>query len=56
MNELESCCPKCGNDSIIKVETKDYNRQITDHIFSYRECRKCSLIFLSNIPENIGDY
>ena len=56
MNELESCCPKCGNDSIIKVETKDYNRQITNHIFSYRECKKCNLIFLSNIPENIGDY
>ena len=56
MNELESFCPKCGNDSMIKFETKDYNCRISDHIFTYRECIECSLIFLSNIPENLEDY
>ena len=56
MNELERFCPKCGNDSKIKFNTKDYNCQISDHIFSYRECIECSLIFLSNIPENLEDY
>ena len=56
MNELESFCPKCGNESIFKFDTKDYNCRISDHIFSYRECIECSLIFLSNIPENLEDY
>jgi len=49
-------CPKCDSDSSFLFKTKDYNRQITNNFFSYRRCDKCRLIFLSNIPSNLGDY
>jgi 2-polyprenyl-3-methyl-5-hydroxy-6-metoxy-1,4-benzoquinol methylase len=49
-------CPQCDSDTSFLFKTKDYNRKITNIFFSYRKCDKCRLIFLSNIPSNLGDY
>jgi len=49
-------CPKCNGYSSFLFKTKDYNRKITNDFFLYRKCNKCRLIFLSNIPSNLGDY
>ena len=49
-------CPKCDGDSSFLFKTKDYNRKIINEFFLYRKCNKCRLIFLSNIPSNLGDY
>ena len=51
-----SNCPKCDSNTSFSFITKDYNRKITNDFFSYRRCDKCRLIFLSNIPSNLGDY
>ena len=51
-----SNCPKCDSNTSFSFITKDYNRKITNDFFSYRSCDKCRLIFLSNIPSNLGDY
>lgn len=55
-NNILTNCPKCLGDSSLLFKTKDYNRRIINDFFSYRKCNKCSLIFLSNIPSNLGDY
>ncbi len=49
-------CPKCNSNSSLLLKTKDYNRKVTNEFFSYRECNKCGLIFISKIPKNLGDY
>jgi 2-polyprenyl-3-methyl-5-hydroxy-6-metoxy-1,4-benzoquinol methylase len=49
-------CPNCNGDSSSLFKTKDYNRKITNNFFSYKRCNKCNLIFLSHIPNNLGDY
>ena len=49
-------CPKCNGESSLLFKAKDYNRKIINDLFSYRKCNKCSLIFLSNIPSNLGDF
>jgi 2-polyprenyl-3-methyl-5-hydroxy-6-metoxy-1,4-benzoquinol methylase len=57
MNQnILNSCPNCNGDSSLLFKTKDYNRKIINDFFSYRKCRKCSLIFLSNIPSNLGDF
>jgi 2-polyprenyl-3-methyl-5-hydroxy-6-metoxy-1,4-benzoquinol methylase len=49
-------CPKCNGNSALLFKAKDYNRKIVKDLFLYRKCCKCSLIFLSNIPKNLGDF
>jgi len=38
------------------MRAKDYNRHITEEVFTYFRCVNCGLIFLSPIPENLSDY
>lgn len=44
-------CPICGN-APFKVVGKgyDYDLRITHHIFEYRRCRRCGLVFLNFQP------
>ena len=56
METVLTNCPKCNGDSSFLFKTKDYNCKITNDFFSYRKCNECKLIFLSNIPNNLGDY
>ena len=48
--------PQCDSDTSFSFITKDYNRKITNDSFTYKKCNKSGLIFLSNIPSNLGDY
>jgi 2-polyprenyl-3-methyl-5-hydroxy-6-metoxy-1,4-benzoquinol methylase len=56
MNSTLSNCQKCDSNTSFSFITKDYNRKIKNDFFSYIRCDNCRLIFLSNIPSNLGDY
>ena len=49
-------CPLCKQNSRFSFQTKDINRKICDETFSYHQCPVCKLVFLPQIPENLGDY
>ena len=49
-------CPVCKKDSSILFKTKDFNRKISAESFTYFRCSNCRLVFLPEIPENLGDY
>ncbi len=53
---MKTKCPYCGTDAEIYFRSRDYNRNITTVIFDHYRCPKCQLIFISPIPENLGDY
>jgi len=49
-------CPHCGIGAGFLFDSKDTNRKISNEIFSYYRCPKCRLVFLPQIPENLGDF
>jgi 2-polyprenyl-3-methyl-5-hydroxy-6-metoxy-1,4-benzoquinol methylase len=49
-------CPLCNKEAHFLLETMDYNRKVTEETFTYGRCPACELIFLSEVPENLGDY
>lgn len=49
-------CPLCNENAILLFKTKDWNRRVSEEIFTYGRCLRCGLIFLSDIPETLGDY
>ena len=53
---MNSACPLCNTEANFFFKTKDHNENITDEIFSYWKCLDCGLIFLSNLPKNLGQY
>jgi len=53
---MSTACPICKTDAKFLFNTKDHNEKITDHNFSYWKCSDCGLIFLPDIPENLGKY
>ena len=53
---MATLCPLCKQSSFFLFKTKDTNRKVSDKIFSYYRCPKCQLVFLPQIPENLGDY
>jgi 2-polyprenyl-3-methyl-5-hydroxy-6-metoxy-1,4-benzoquinol methylase len=53
---LKIPCPNCKTHSELYFKSKDYNRRITDETFNHYRCPECELIFISPIPENLGDY
>lgn len=53
---MHANCPYCTEPAPLKFRTKDRNRAISNEQFSYYSCPDCSLIFLSPIPKNLGDY
>ena len=52
----DSNCPYCDSESTELFSAHDVNRGVTEHVFLYRECLTCGLIFLSDIPSNISLY
>ena len=52
----DSNCPYCDSESTELFSAHDVKRGVTDHVFLYRECLTCGLIFLSDIPSNISLY
>jgi len=53
---MKKICPYCHAESELYFKSKDYNRNIGQETFDHYRCPKCSLIFISPIPENLGDY
>lgn len=53
---MRATCSYCGSESDIYFRSKDYNRKISDVVFDHYRCQKCNLIFISPVPENLGDY
>ena len=49
-------CSLCQVEANFLFDAKDLNRKVSDKIFSYYRCPKCQLVFLPQIPENLGDY
>jgi 2-polyprenyl-3-methyl-5-hydroxy-6-metoxy-1,4-benzoquinol methylase len=49
-------CSLCQVEANFLFDAKDINRKISNESFSYHRCPKCQLVFLPQIPENLGDY
>ena len=49
-------CSYCNSLSKSYFRSKDYNRNITQKVFDHYRCPKCDLIFVSPVPDNLGDY
>ena len=53
---MSSVCPLCKTEAKFLFNTKDHNEKITDQVFAYWQCSDCQLIFLPDIPANLGEY
>lgn len=53
---MKNKCPYCITESALFFRSRDYNRKITGEIFDHYRCPKCGLVFISPIPQNLGDY
>lgn len=49
-------CPACESEAGFLLKAKDNNRKLSDRYFSYYRCENCGLVFLGDIPENLGDF
>ena len=52
----ELLCPVCSIPGVPFLEAKDFNRRISADIFLYHKCPSCGLIYLVNVPEDLGKY
>ncbi|MDD5428969.1 MAG: class I SAM-dependent methyltransferase [Candidatus Omnitrophica bacterium] len=46
----------CKKESKASFSTKDHNRKVSGEEFLYFKCPECGLIFLSDIPSDLGRY
>lgn len=53
---MKKICSYCNTESGLYFRSRDYNRKITSVVFDHYRCPKCGLIFISPIPQNLGDY
>jgi len=53
---IESNCPFCFEPGFPFLRAKDYNRRISEEMFLYHKCPSCELIYLVNVPEDLGKY
>jgi SAM-dependent methyltransferase len=49
-------CPLCGGTSTPAFTTTDRNRGLSDEPFHYRRCTSCGVLFLANVPEDLGRF
>jgi len=49
-------CPYCKEKSEVLFKAKDLNRKISRKEFVYFRCPACKLIFISDVPEDLGNY
>jgi SAM-dependent methyltransferase len=56
LNTMKIPCSNCNAESDLYFQSRDYNRRITREIFHHYRCPRCGLIFISPIPQNLGDY
>ena len=53
---MVSQCPFCSSQSVPFLQAKDYNYRISTEVFFYDKCPSCGLIYLVNVPEDMGKY
>ena len=53
---MKKNCSYCNTASSLCFRSKDDNRRVTQDIFDHYLCPGCGLIFISPIPQNLGDY
>lgn len=49
-------CPVCSVQGLSFLQAKDYNRRISTEVFQYYKCPSCGLIYLVNVPKDLGKY
>ena len=49
-------CPVCHKGAELSFQAKDWNRKVSGETFDYHRCPDCGLIFLSNVPDDLGAY
>lgn len=49
-------CSACGESTMPFLESRDYNRSVSEEVFHYNRCTKCGCVTLVNIPEDLGRY
>lgn len=49
-------CPSCKQKAAFYFRAKDWNRRLSNERFDYYRCPACKHIFLSPIPDNLGEY
>ncbi|MCK4829707.1 class I SAM-dependent methyltransferase, partial [bacterium] len=56
MDSKKKQCPACGEGASPWIRSRDHNRQVSSQEFTYFLCKGCGLIFISSIPDNLGEY
>lgn len=51
-----AACPYCGSAAEYRLTVGDLNRRVTRDAFDYHRCGSCDLMFLRNVPENLGTH
>lgn len=49
-------CRFCGEPARLWVETRDWNRRLSDRAFRYYRCSSCRVIFLAEVPPDLSRY
>jgi 2-polyprenyl-3-methyl-5-hydroxy-6-metoxy-1,4-benzoquinol methylase len=49
-------CPLCSGASEHGFDTRDRNRAISDERFEYRRCTVCGVLYLRNVPRDLGRF
>jgi 2-polyprenyl-3-methyl-5-hydroxy-6-metoxy-1,4-benzoquinol methylase len=49
-------CPHCGSSAESYFRVQDVNRRVSVEWFDYYRCDNCRLIFLANVPTDLGNY
>lgn len=49
-------CACCSTPGLSLFQTRDYNRRISAEKFIYYKCPSCGLVYLVNVPEDLGKY
>lgn len=54
--EIMPLCPFCGCSSEHYLTLKDYNRRVSSVPYHLAKCQSCTLLFISNPPEDLAPY
>jgi 2-polyprenyl-3-methyl-5-hydroxy-6-metoxy-1,4-benzoquinol methylase len=49
-------CENCNHPVRPLFQTHDFNRRVSSQSFTYAKCDACGLIFLENVPQDLGAY
>lgn len=52
----DSVCSYCQGKTSSRFRAKDINRRISNELFEYHQCKSCGLLFLRNVPQDLGAY